>query len=223
MSRLFSTIVVLSLNGLVSAQTYSVINPGFEDVVLGDGASSSSVPGWSLLGSSLTLNPTSAMFPAEAPEGQNIFSLSNSILATQGLGAIVPGTYKLEAKVGLISAGVFNNMSFRLRGNTILLAASSSSTPIPAPGTFEDWSLTYIVLPTNANASAIGTNLNIMALASSASGNSSAIDDIRLTFTAVPEPSTYALLGITVLAGCCCYLRWRMQQSARYEQVLKLR
>lgn len=222
MPRVFSCIVVLALQGLVSAQTYTVINPGFEDVVLSDGASSSSVPGWSLLGSALTLNPTSAMFTGEAPQGQNVFSLSNSILSTQGLGAILPGTYTLQAKVGLISAGVFNNLSFRLRGNTILLVASSSSTPIPAPGTFEDWSLTYVVLPTNANASALGTNLNIMALASSSSGTSAAIDDVRLTFTAVPEPATYVLMSMTALAGLVCWIRWHRNKVKQMEETVLL-
>jgi hypothetical protein len=65
----------------------------------------------------------------------------------------------------------------------------------------EDWSITYVVLPTNANASTIGANLNILALSGATAGTSAVLDDVRLSYVAVPEPATYVLVSFTLVAG----------------------
>lgn len=197
---LFALCLGLLMSSSAGAQTFSVLNAGFEAVPLGDGLTSNSVPSWSIIGSGLTLNPTSSQFAGEAPEGLNVASLGNSILATQGLGVVIPGTYTLTGNVGLVNGGTFNNLGFRLRGGTILINATSISNPLPAPGTFEVWTATYVILPTNANASALGTNLNILMLASTGSGASAAVDNISVTFVAVPEPTSIALIGTSVVA-----------------------
>ncbi len=183
-------------------QTYTILNPGFETEVLADGVSSTLVPSWTKIGASVTLNPTVAMLPGEAPEGQNVWSVSGvSTFITQGLGILQPGTYTLQGKVGLISGSVFNGLNFSLRGTNTFLVESSFSRPIPVPGTMEDWSITYVVLPTNANASTIGSNLNILALSGATSGTSAVLDDVRISFVAVPEPATYVLVTFTLLTG----------------------
>lgn len=212
---LFSALAAALLAGPAQAQTYIVQNSGFEAVSLADGASQSGAPNWGLIGSAATLNPTTAQFPAEAPEGQNILRLTNSALVTQSLGTLLAGTYVLEARVGLENGGTFNNLTFRLRGNTLLLVASSQSSPTVPAGDFVTWSRTYEVFPTNANASALGTNLNILLLASASTGSSAAVDDVRLTFTPVPEPSTLALAGLAAGGALATwrYRRFQLQEA----------
>jgi hypothetical protein len=209
-------VLLLSIHASLWGQTYTVLNPGFETEVLADGTSTALVPSWTKIGTSVTLNPTAAMLPGEAPEGQNVWSVSNTAtFITQGLGILQPGTYTLQGKVGLLTAGVFNGLNFTLRGNTTILVESSFSKPIPAPGTFDDWSITYVVLPTNANAITIGSNLNILAISGATAGTSAVLDDVRLSFVAVPEPTSYALVTITLLAGLLVERsrRQKIQQS----------
>lgn len=195
-----------------SGTPITVLNAGFEDVVLADGASSGSVPSWTEIGGA-TLNPTIAKFPAEAPEGQNV-AFGNSATISQTVGSLAYGTYVLSVKIGDPLDMGFGGYSINLRRGTTFLVTASSSLPTPADGTFAVATRTYDVLPTNANGAFVGQSFNILLLVSTPSGNQTAFDDVKLDFVPLPEPSTIVLAGLGVAAlGLVAWRRRRIRVS----------
>jgi hypothetical protein len=76
MRRILLTSAIVALlsgvAGQAGALALSITNPGFESQVLVDGSYTFNASGWAVAGTSGALNPTTAQFPGQAPEGQNI-------------------------------------------------------------------------------------------------------------------------------------------------------
>lgn len=198
-----TTLGVLALPVAVYAAPITLTNASFESVVLADGASVNSTPGWTRIGTS-TLNPTAAQLVAEAYDGQNVALFTGGELLTQTVGTIEYGTYTLTAAIGNPLGFPLGGLGLSLRRGTTFLQQTSSSLVTPADGMYSLLTVIYTVTSSNLNGDFFGENLNILAL-SSGSGTQVVLDDVRLDLepmdgpTAVPEPASLGLLGLGAL------------------------
>lgn len=200
----------LALSTAAHALPISITNAGFESPVLTDGAQSTSATGWTRFGSVNFINPTTALFPGEAYEGQNVALFTGGATLTQLMGTIAYGTYVLSAALGDPLGASLSGLTLSLRRGTTFLSPTSTSFAPPLDGGYSIYTRVYEVTPDNANGTLFGQQFNIFALVSSG-GSQVAMDDVQLDFTpaaAVAEPAGLALLGIG-LAG----LGWVRRRS----------
>jgi hypothetical protein len=207
-----------------NATPIALTNSSFESLALGDGASSSSLPGWTRFLSVATFNPTMANFPSEAYDGQNVALFSGGATLTQTLGPLAYGTYTLTAAFGNPLGAPLGSLGLSLRRGTTFLSLTSTSFTAPADGAFSLMTRVYEVSPTNVNGNYFGDIINIFAL-STGSGAQVALDDVRLDLqpleeaSAVPEPASLGLLGVGVFAlGISHYARFGRARSSQRRQ-----
>lgn len=207
------------LVSLASADTIPVNNPGFEAFVLADGQRSKTgpsgasstvilsadpVPGWFVDvpdGDGGTQNPTAAVFPAEAPGGQNVGYSVGPLLSQQIVAAVQPNTeYLLSVLVGRPLAWTQPFEYFVALatpgdgpGGSFVRALDTNSVSV-APGTF---SLVTVAWESPADFPA-NTPLSIF-LGSKL--GPAAFDEVSVTTTNTtpfPEPASLALFGVTI-------------------------
>jgi hypothetical protein len=84
---------------------------------------------------------------------------------------------------------------------TLGVLADSSVIPAGSTGAtdFADYTINFNTLD-GANASFLGDNLSILINLDPNGGTGDSVDNVRLTETTVPEPSTYALIGLGLLS-----------------------
>jgi len=214
--------MVLALGATAGAAPVAIVNPGFEVPALADGAWGYSMDGegWGYVDNEGNIgpwNPTTADFPGEAPEGQNIgwACSGNKIiggfgqLLTETLGAGM--TYTLTVKVGnaatypwfgycvqLLAGGTMvdsgDNYADPITGGFLL--AQDYNTLTIADGTFATSTVTYVYNPAHSGYLGKPLQIRLLCLPNPATWDDTEVefDDVRLD--AVPEPATLALLGL---------------------------
>ena len=134
------------------------------------------------------------------PDGVNV-AYSNGGTISQVLSAtLTPGTYTLLVDIGsrldeplVANGGVY--IVELLAGGTIL--AEDNNTLKPAPGTFLTSTVTYTA---SANDPLLGQSLEIR-LVNPIGAAQNNYDDVRLSLSSVPEPTSVLLLGIASCFG----------------------
>lgn len=190
---IIASLCLMVFSGVAEAIPISINNPGFEAVVLPDGADVSDVPGWTTtFNSQGTWNVSTRHFHGEAPEGQSV-AYNNSGDLFQVLSAVLhpETTYTLQVDVGQFVGPV--DYAIELWADDQLLVREISS---PATlGVFNTSTLTYDSLSGDPG---LGSPLRINL---HAFGASTQFDNVRLDATSdldpapVPEPSTLILIG----------------------------
>lgn len=209
MRPVFWVIALFLCAGSVPAASISITNAGFESPALADGAATLGYyPGGTVIGGWTTaggvgfgagiVNPTTAAFSGEAPEGDNVGVLIsyNSAWLIQTLTTTYQEgeTYTLTALVGDADNRDLKNFSILLYANNgTTLVASSGSSPVPSDDGF-----TLVTATGVASAAVAGKPIEVRLYSSSTlltddpDSTDSAVyfDDIQLTTTAlVPLPA----------------------------------
>lgn len=147
-SALRSVIAAALLAPWAIAGSISIVNAGFEDPVLpDDGYTVGVIPGWDVFTTGAgVFNPTTAQFPAQAPEGSNT-AYCDAGEFSQSLGAVLDSgvRYTLRVTVGA-------RLDSSYLGGMIVLSAGgvtlrSLELPTPAPGTFTTVTLRFAAAP----------------------------------------------------------------------------
>lgn len=179
------------------ADAVPVQNASFEmtnslNVSCGTGCAFNSgpIPGWTIMGQGGSFQPNSAIFNLPLPDG-NIIAYSNGGTISQTLAAsLTPDTtYTLSVDVGLRLNGAVDVTNYTIAlyvGNTLLNSFSASNGLIPI-GTFADETVTY-----TSGATVLPGDLSIVL---TSDGQQADFDNVRLTESAVPEPSSLSLLA----------------------------
>jgi hypothetical protein len=124
----------------VHAAPIAITNAGFENFALVDeDYSNDLIPGWTgTLGGVDYLfgiyNPPASVFPAQAPEGQNIAFIQRGAIFQRLSEALTLGKYTLSVQVGDSLIDPLSPFTVELRAGGAVLAQSTS--PVPANGTF---------------------------------------------------------------------------------------
>ena len=160
------------------AQSIPIDNPSFEDDVLMDGDFISSVAGWMTTsgGGDGTLNPTSAAFPAEAPDGENVAYVNatgNFVHQALTSNLAADRTYTLQVEVGRRVGNSFPGYRVQLLAGGALLAEDDSSLT-PTEGNFLTSLVTY---KSTGQEAQLGQPLEIRLLSA---GIQVSFDDVRL-------------------------------------------
>jgi hypothetical protein len=218
-------VAILALSASAGAWVIPIDNPGFEDPVLAEGEWNYSMDnqGWGYFdndGYIGSWNVTTAEFPGEAPEGENVgWAEGEGMLGgfaqvlTDPDATLKAGwTYTLTVEVGYaLSTDPFGGYKVQLlaggtphtpgtgadytgpvTGGTLL--AEDNNLLTIAQGTFETSTVTYTYDP--AHSGLLGEPLQIRLIAYAASDEVE-FDDVRLD--GIPEPATLALLGLGAL------------------------
>ena len=192
--RPFSTLAALLAAQAISlaSQPVPVTNAGFENPVVDDGSAQASIPNWTPLGlgDSGILNPSSADFPAEAPEGANVAYISDTTGEagiSQTLGGVigqlqVDASYTLSVKVGNTTffAG-FPGYRVQLVANGTVLAEDDNSLS-PAEGVFVTSTVNY-TYNAGLHSALVGKPLEIRLLSKGANTSEVDFDDVKLAVT----------------------------------------
>jgi hypothetical protein len=191
--------LLLLLPDASSADEVAIVNAGFEDQVLGNGAFSFSIPGWTNAGDSGTFNPTTGQFASEAPEGSNVaFSSNAGPVISQVLAAVldIDTEYTLSVLVGDRLDLPFPGYSVQLLAGGVILAEDNNSMS-PVNGDFFESTVTY---ESSLSDTQIGEALEIRLRGFGQQVN---FDDVRLNAVAsIPEPSGMVILGLGAAFGC---------------------
>jgi hypothetical protein len=187
-----------------AATPVTVANPGFEDPVLADGASQTTVPGWSsgrydvsnpgvwiagATGTGVQNVSTAEYTSGLAAEGQNMAFATSATGFDSGLGQVLAATlqpgadYALTVKIGnpfLLNGGLAPDYRIELLAGGVLLA----STPGSPLGDDSDFVTATINFNSAAAAPAqLGQPLEIRLLAIDAAGGRVDFDDVQLTLS----------------------------------------
>jgi predicted esterase len=194
------------------------VNTSFEYQKLNDGASTSTVDGWTnalpgVSGASvsvvnLTTASVAAKFNGPIPEGSQVATVTNDALFQFTGTTVRPGTYHLSFKTasGKDHAGVGSFMAGFLVDATTVGTTSSlwwgdgDSSHNAGPGLVAgNWTTVNVDWNVPAASPSIGKYLYIDYLTTSAN-TTMYLDDMSVSFTPVPEPSTLALLAAATIA-----------------------
>ena len=207
-TSLFAVLSILVL-GTVAAPAWAditVMNPSFEitnplSVSCGSGCAFNSgpIPDWTITGQGGSFQPNSAIFNPPLPDG-TIIAYSNGGTVSQTLAAsLTPDTtYTLSVDVGLRLNGAVDvtNYSIALYSGSTLLNSFGASNGLIPIGTFADETVTY-----TSGATVLPGDLSIVL---TSDGQQADFDNVRLTESTVPEPSSLSLiagaLGVMFLA-----------------------
>jgi hypothetical protein len=137
------------------ADLVTIVNGGFEDEVLSNGAFTLTAPtGWSTLGAGEgTFNPTVAQFPGEVPEGLNTMYISGTGNIEQILSDVITAntTYSLQVEVGNRLDSDDPQYLVQLTTGSLTLLAEDADTLAPANGEFITSTVAYTALPGDPN------------------------------------------------------------------------
>ncbi|WP_372369063.1 hypothetical protein [Candidatus Uabimicrobium sp. HlEnr_7] len=194
--------ILLNIFPLLLAEPITVLNAGFENNVLGDGAFVTFADDWILSnieggdGLAGSFNPNSSQLTNEALEGNNI-GFSNGQDFSQVLSDVLIANtaYTLTVGVGDRADTAFPGYRIQfLAGGTVL--AEDNNTQASVNDGFITSTVEFIALVGDAN---LGEALEIRLI--NPGGAQLNFDNVQLNATAiaVPEPSIYVLL----LLFCC--------------------
>jgi hypothetical protein len=196
-SLVLSVLVLTCFTAPVFANSIPIQNFSFETtnpltISCGTGCAYNNgpIPGWTTTGGQQgSWQPSSAYFSSPVPDGSIVaFSNGGTISQTLSDSLLANTLYTLSVDVGrrLDGVNVTNYTISLFAGSTLLNSLTASNGLIPL-GTFMDVSFNYmsgVTLPAG--------NLAIML---SSAGSQTDFDNVRLTATPVPEPSSLALLA----------------------------
>ncbi len=175
-----------------SPRAIPIVNPGFEQHVLGDGSvTAGTEPGWTILsGSAGDYNPTTGSFPT-IPEGQNV-SFSNGSTISQVLSAftIAGASYSLQAQVGWPLSLPFGGYAVQLWAGGVMLGQATS--PVPTQGNFTTATVDVTIA---ANGPNVGKQLEIRLVGN---GVQVEFDAVGLTMTPEPPPPEGVPVGASI-------------------------
>ena len=201
----FATAVAIGA-GLVLATSanaaISIVNPSFEDTVYGDQGSGTGTAGW-VNGSGGTYNPQDAQFtgttgaPGTIPgtgDGTQVAYMNGSSPMYQSVGTIAAASvYELTVAIGQRLETAWSNLTVELRAtnqNGTVLASDVFDAADAPDGTFSDVSISF------NSADFSGEVSNDLVITFRSVGVQALYDNVRLTETLIPEPSSLALLGL---------------------------
>jgi hypothetical protein len=201
------------LASVASADPVAIANSSFEmpDLTSGGNTWTNTYPDWDE-----PATPGDAFvefISGFAADGMQHIGVATNGEVSQNLGVqLLPNTiYQLTVAVGhrnTFVAATGNESTFGLyvggdaaAGGTLLAESVVDAFPIPV-GTFEDFTLTYTT-------DAAPPSGDLYIALSSGGGNRGHFDNIRLDASAIPEPSTLALVAVAVIAMTFAGLRSR--------------
>jgi hypothetical protein len=227
-------VLTVGFGRTASAIDFHIDNAGFEAFALQDGEftrnagfpcnppnplcinTNDDVPGWALSQDVGTSNPTTSVFPGEAPEGQNVaFGNGSPAMLSQVLGAtLFPDvTYTLKVEVGDGAGFAFPGYSVELWAGGTRLGFENGLAP--ADGTFATSLVAFTASSTDPN---LGQQFEIRLISVN---QGTFFDDVRLS-----TPSVVPALGgretvllCAALVGTAALLR-RVFDETRNEVVL---
>lgn len=212
-NKLMTTSISLSVASAVSLAllsntadaAISITNFSFEDPSFGDQGSGSGATGWFGSGGGV-YNPQDAQFtgttgaPGTIPgtgDGVQVAYMNGGSMY-QDVGDIVADSiYELTVAIGQRADLGWSDLTISLRASseTGTVLASQTYDAAAAPnGTFSDVSFSF------SSADFAGEVGNDLFLVFQAPGVQALYDNVRITETAIPEPSSTALLGLGGLA-----------------------
>jgi hypothetical protein len=219
MSRTLGFVLAMIASAMVAAPAFAdpvaIANSSFEmpDLTSGGNTWTNTYPDWEA-----PATPGDAFVEfinGFAADGMQHIGVATNGEVSQDLGVqLLPNTiYQLSVAVGhrnTFVAPTGNESTFGLyvggdaaAGGTLLAESVVDAFPIPV-GTFDDFSLTY----TTGAAPPAG---NLFISLSSGGGNRGHFDNIRLDASAIPEPSTLALVLVAATGVICAARRRRPQ------------
>lgn len=137
----FATIDITVTPAVVSIP---VMNHSFEDDVLPDGGSTSTISGWYKESYASVVNPTDDDFDDPVPDGENVLQVRSWFVSQTFPGEeILPGwTYTVSADVGDGDHDYFGGYKLELRGSSA--GAAITSSPEPADARFVTSSVGFL-------------------------------------------------------------------------------
>jgi predicted esterase len=213
--------VVQNAKGINTDLHPITVNTSFEYQKLSTGATASTIDGWTVSGvagvAKLTSSSIGQKFNGAIPDGSQVVYAANGDLYQYTGTTVRAGTYHMSLKTasGKDNAGVGTFLTgFMVSNNNVAtvpdLLWGSSDSYTAGPGlTAGDWTtinVDWVVEPDN---SAIGKYLYINYWANS--GNTVYLDNVAVSFTPAPEPSTLALLAAGLIAFFAC--AWRKRKG----------
>jgi hypothetical protein len=208
-----ATAIAITMGTGLRAESITIQNFSFEDPTLSTDEFTpygsnypNQIPDWNSangnagvqhMSTPTDLNPNNGQYDyVSIPDGVNAVFNDSGAPITQDLSAtLLAGEYTMTVDVGWRNGHGFDSSSnFGLYTSTGTFLDGITVTPPALQGAFQQESFTFDVAPTNAN---LGQGLMVEL------DGAADYDDVRLDFTAAPEPSTYALMGmgVALLAG----------------------
>jgi len=215
LAAIFTVGILFAISTPVSADIV-IENASFELPSIGDGTTTSGFGGWARSGGAgsaiSVLNPLDAQFSGSTGgavpgtgSGDQVVVIGGGTgnQLWQDVGTIeADANYELTVAIGERLDLSWSNLSVDLRANSMdgTLLAGNVYTAADAPdGTFSDMSFSF------NSADFAGEVGNSLFVVFTGSGNQSVLDNVRVTetFSAVPEPSSLAFLGLGMTFLLC--------------------
>lgn len=120
--------------GQLEAATIDIANAGFEQPVLAEGSSTTSIFGWTWAGTGIIVNPTNDLNAYDA----NVYRSTGAAELSQVVGVLEEGNYTLNVAVGARPAATFGSYRLQLgsydASNAFVLLKEDVNTASPVPG-----------------------------------------------------------------------------------------